>query len=88
MPPPIDERGAHEAGNVGMLYLPTVHVHGLRDGGLSAHRKLLEWCERGSATVVEWDGEHRVPIRTGDLQLVVDAILAVAAETKVLDFSE
>ena len=39
-----------------MLRTPTVHVHGMADPGLHLHRRLLEqYCEEGSATLVEWD---------------------------------
>ncbi|KAH7018066.1 serine hydrolase FSH [Microdochium trichocladiopsis] len=65
-----------------MLDLPTVHVHGLQDVGIHLHRDLLDtYCTPGSAVLVEWDGAHRMPLKAGDVQLVVDAMLAVAAET-------
>lgn len=71
------------------LKLPTVHVHGLLDTGLHLHRRLLEqYCEPGSATVVEWEGDHRVPIKSGDVTKVVNAILDVARETDVLTVEE
>ncbi|KIW04141.1 uncharacterized protein PV09_04949 [Verruconis gallopava] len=64
------------------LKLPTVHVHGLKDPGLHLHRRLLEqYCEPGSTTVVEWEGEHRVPIKTKDVEKVVAAIFDVAKRT-------
>lgn len=71
------------------LKLPTVHVHGLYDPGLHLHKRLLEqYCEPDSATVVEWEGDHRVPIKSGDVKKVVDAILDVAQETGVLTVAE
>jgi len=67
------------------LKLPTIHVHGLKDGGLHLHRRLLEqYCEPDSATLIEWDGNHRVPIKTNDVRQVVNAILDVAQETGIL----
>ncbi|KAI9683992.1 MAG: hypothetical protein M1822_005819 [Bathelium mastoideum] len=58
-----------------ILSLPSIHVHGLSDPGLHLHRKLLhEYCDPTSTTLVEWDGEHRVPIKQADVQKVVDAI--------------
>ncbi|KAL4876964.1 serine hydrolase FSH [Aspergillus karnatakaensis] len=67
------------------LHLPTVHVHGLRDPGLELHRELLDYgCETGSARVVEWDGEHRVPIRSEEVMAVVDAVVGVGRETGVI----
>jgi hypothetical protein len=65
----------HEA----TLHAPTLHVHGLADPGLHLHRKLLhEYCEEGTATLVEWDGAHRIPIKTKDVDRVVDAIYDLA----------
>jgi hypothetical protein len=78
-----------EGGYVGnqdhVLKLPTVHVHGMRDPGLELHRQLLEhYCDIGSVRLVEWDGDHRVPIKSKDVAAVVKQILAVAQETGVL----
>ncbi|KAK2042690.1 hypothetical protein LZ31DRAFT_555888 [Colletotrichum somersetense] len=68
-----------------VLTLPTVHVHGLNDAGLSLHRDLLHrCCDAGTARLVEWDGDHRVPIKTGDVAAVVAEVLAVAYETGAL----
>jgi len=67
------------------LTLPTVHVHGLLDPGLHLHRRLLEqYCEPESATLVEWEGTHRVPIKGTDAQKIVDAIIDVARRTGVI----
>ncbi|RDW83575.1 uncharacterized protein DSM5745_03901 [Aspergillus mulundensis] len=61
------------------LHLPTIHVHGLKDPGLSLHRDLHDYgCEYGSTRLVEWEGGHRVPIRSQDVSSVVDEILDVA----------
>ncbi|MCJ1460145.1 hypothetical protein MMC28_010524 [Mycoblastus sanguinarius] len=68
-----------------ILRLPTIHVHGIGDPGLELHRQLLEqYCEQGSARLVEWDGNHRVPIKKNDVAAVVEQILDVARETGVL----
>lgn len=82
-------RGAGGSGGAGseeyILRLPTIHVHGLQDPGLELHRKLLEQCcEKGSTRLVEWDGDHRLPIKTRDVSPVVEAILAVSTETGIL----
>ena len=67
-----------------MLQLPTIHVHGLRDPGLEGHRQLLkEYCEAYSASLVEWDGSHRVPIKKGDVVAIRNQILDVAIMTGV-----
>ncbi|RYP46458.1 hypothetical protein DL768_007328 [Monosporascus sp. mg162] len=68
-----------------VLRLPTVHVHGMNDPGLHLHRDLMEnYCDPTSVRLVEWDGEHRVPFKTTDVQRVVDQILEVAKETGVI----
>lgn len=67
------------------LTVPTVHIHGLRDPGLELHRKLLRGCcAVESARLIQWEGEHRVPIKTNDVRVVVDAILAMARETSII----
>ena len=67
-----------------MLRLPTVHVHGRQDPGLPLHRGLMKgFCGTG-VRLVEWDGGHRVPIKSKDVQAVVKAILDVARETGVI----
>ncbi|KAL4940243.1 serine hydrolase-domain-containing protein [Aspergillus oleicola] len=70
------------------LHLPTIHVHGLKDPGLPLHRELLDYgCEYGTTRLIEWNGEHRVPIRSTDVTAVVDAILDIACETGVIERS-
>lgn len=72
-------RGEH------VLRLPTIHVHGTRDPGLELHRQLLKrYCEEGGARLVEWDGNHRVPIKKNDVAAVVDQIRDVAREMRLL----
>ncbi|EFQ34122.1 citrinin biosynthesis oxidoreductase CtnB [Colletotrichum graminicola M1.001] len=67
-----------------VLELPTVHVHGLHDPGLPEHRNLLsQWCRPASTKLMEWDGDHRVPIKTKDVLALVTVIREVACETGV-----
>ncbi|OOG00533.1 hypothetical protein ASPCADRAFT_202388 [Aspergillus carbonarius ITEM 5010] len=66
-----------------MLRLPTIHVHGLRDPGLDRHRDLLrEYCDPLEATLVEWEGDHRMPIKSRDVEMVVQQIRKAARETE------
>ncbi|EED12120.1 conserved hypothetical protein [Talaromyces stipitatus ATCC 10500] len=66
-----------------MLRIPTLHVHGLRDPGLALHRRLYHgYCRQDSASLVEWEGEHRVPIKSKDVRAVVDQIYTWARELK------
>ena len=61
-----------------ILQLPTIHVHGLQDTALSLHRELLrKYCKKDSTRVIEWNGDHRVPIRSKDIDAIVFKILDV-----------
>jgi hypothetical protein len=76
---PQDGDGDHQ------LRLPTIHVHGLRDPGLDHHRRLFElYCEKGSATLIEWDGDHRVPIKPMDVEPVAEAMMTLGKRLGVL----
>ncbi|KAF2252928.1 hypothetical protein BU26DRAFT_476706 [Trematosphaeria pertusa] len=67
-----------------ILRKPTVHVHGMADAGLHLHRKLLdEYCEEGSTTLIEWEGAHRIPIKSKDVERVMGAVYDVAEKTGV-----
>jgi len=62
-----------------MLALPTLHVHGLQDPGLDLHRKfMVEYFEPSSASVIEWEGAHRVAIKTQDITALVEGIMRLA----------
>lgn len=65
--------------------IPTIHVHGLQDPGIDFHQVLLEeWCEPGTTTLIEWEGNHRLPIKTGDVLPVVDALVSTARRQGVV----
>ena len=71
------------------LTVPTVHIHGLHDPGLELHRQMLHrCCDAKSTRLVQWEGEHRVPIKTNDVAAVVNSILAIARETRTIDESQ
>lgn len=77
---PSDMTVATEPGqytwNESRISLPTVHVHGLKDPGLKFHRVLLDdFTEPGTAELLEWEGGHRVAIKTADVEPLVDATL-------------
>ncbi|MCJ1473380.1 hypothetical protein MMC13_002031 [Lambiella insularis] len=64
-----------------LLKTPTIHVHGLRDPALDLHRRLLhEHFDHRHARVVQWDGEHRVPIKTKDVAVIVGEVLSMARD--------
>ncbi|KAL4865184.1 hypothetical protein BDV12DRAFT_200376 [Aspergillus spectabilis] len=65
-----------------VLRLPTIHVHGLKDPGLDYHRELLgEYCDPLHSTLLEWEGDHRMPIKSCDVERVVQQIDKVARKT-------
>ncbi|KAF2463018.1 uncharacterized protein BDR25DRAFT_273805 [Lindgomyces ingoldianus] len=73
-----------EVDDEAILKKPTIHVHGMADAGLHLHRKLLnEYCEKGTTTLVEWDGAHRIPIKSKDVNRVMEALYDVAEKTGV-----
>ncbi|KAJ5930364.1 hypothetical protein N7466_005857 [Penicillium verhagenii] len=69
-----------------ILRIPTLHVHGLQDPGLRSHRALLNnYFEESLVSLVEWEGEHRIPIKRMDVDTVVQEIYSLAKLTGVLD---
>jgi hypothetical protein len=75
---------SNQGGHV--VSVPTLHVHGLQDPGLDQQRYLLEnYCKDGAARLIEWDGGHRVPKLSEDLDLVVREMLALAQEVGAVD---
>ncbi|KAM0715860.1 hypothetical protein Q7P37_008374 [Cladosporium fusiforme] len=77
----------HESPHV--LRLPTIHVHGLADAGLHLHRKMLrQYHDAQSATVIEWDGSHRVPIKKTDVERITKEIYRVAREEGVMGLAK
>ena len=67
------------------LKIPTIHAHGLKDPGLELHRRLLkDYCDPASVSLVEWDGEHRVPVQTTDVVAVTSQIMSMAKLTGVM----
>jgi hypothetical protein len=67
-----------------ILRIPTIHVHGMADPGLHLHQRLLnEYCEKGTATLVEWEGAHRVPIKSPDVEPIMQAVYDVAEKVGI-----
>ena len=78
-----DEQEFKKAGH--SLRIPTIHVHGMKDPGLELHRKMLRlYCDESQVKLIEWDGEHRVPIKTKDVTIIVEEILSMARDTGIL----
>lgn len=65
------------------LHIPTLHVHGLRDKGKDLHRRLYkDHTSAESRHLVEWDGDHRLPLKSRDVAMVVAQIRRLARETQ------
>jgi hypothetical protein len=72
-----------------LLTRPTIHIHGLKDPGIASHRMLLErYCDPKTSTLLEWDGDHRLPIKTKDVTDITRQIVSLARSTGVLDISD
>lgn len=67
-----------------ILRMPTLHVHGMADPGLNLHRRLLQdYCSQDSTTLIEWEGAHRIPLKSKDVDRVVGAIYDIAQDAGV-----
>lgn len=83
-PGAISEGFHYEGASPHVLRLPTIHVHGLNDAGLHLHRKMLEqYHDPKAVTLIEWDGNHRVPIKKVDVERITDEIYRVARQEGV-----
>ena len=72
----------HHEGHV--LRIPTIHVHGTRDQGLDLHRQLFEdFCASDGKRLIEWNGDHRVPLTFNDVSLLARQIRELAMHTEV-----
>ncbi|KAJ5115660.1 hypothetical protein N7456_000008 [Penicillium angulare] len=58
-----------------LIRIPTVHVHGRQDPSLEQHQKLLyDNFDSQYARVLEWEGAHRVPLKSKDVGALVHEI--------------
>ncbi|KFY05394.1 hypothetical protein V491_09150 [Pseudogymnoascus sp. VKM F-3775] len=72
-----------------ILTAATIHVHYLRDPDIQLHRGLLHrYCDQGSTMLIEWDGGHRVPIKTKDVTAITRQIMILARRTGGKDDSD
>lgn len=81
----LSEGFVYEGQSPHILRLPTLHVHGLGDAGLHLHRRLREqYCDAQMSEVVEWDGDHRVPIKWKDVQPIKEWVYKIARRDGVI----
>ncbi|KAF2464417.1 uncharacterized protein BDR25DRAFT_296814 [Lindgomyces ingoldianus] len=61
---------------------PTLHVIGRNDEWALSQRRLYEkYCSEASRNLIEWDGEHRIPIEPALTSTICEKILAIAGKT-------
>ena len=46
-----------------------------------------QYCGKGTAPLVESDGDHRVPLKTGDVAVIMEQITAIGKEMGVMNES-
>lgn len=64
-----------------LIKTPILYVHGLQDSNLVNHRRLFKlYSKKGTAKLIEWEGGHRLPIKTNDVERMVSGIRAVAEQ--------
>lgn len=63
----------HEA----CIHLPSIHVHGRSDEDIDSSRLLVRCFDPATATVMEFDSGHHLPLSVDDTQEVADEIWRV-----------
>ncbi|KAL2755398.1 hypothetical protein ACRALDRAFT_2103682 [Sodiomyces alcalophilus JCM 7366] len=72
-----------------LLQAPTIHVHGMKDPALHYHRMMIErYCAPNTARLLEWEGGHRLPIKTEDVEPVTSEIIDLARELGIIQDDE
>ncbi|KAH7171163.1 hypothetical protein EDB81DRAFT_777832 [Dactylonectria macrodidyma] len=62
-----------------MLSILTLHIHGTRDPRLELHRMLRnKYCESGTTRLIEYDGGYQIPIKSHNIETVVNGIIELA----------
>ncbi|KAE8852219.1 hypothetical protein PTNB73_01235 [Pyrenophora teres f. teres] len=68
-----------------LIRIPTIHYHGLKDPNIQLHRRLLhEYFDKRYVRVQEWEGGHRIPIKTKDVNRLVEEIIDMAIQSRAL----
>jgi predicted esterase len=75
------EEGEH------VLQAPTLHVLGLGDEDVEKHRKLaLNYCNPKTRQIIEWDGDHRVPVEKDVVRKIVKITMDMGEEAGMIWF--
>lgn len=65
----------------GVIHTSSIHVHGSRDGALPLSRLLARCFDPNTATVLEYDNGHHLPVSDDDTKVIADHILRVYNES-------
>lgn len=65
----------------GLIHTSSIHVHGSRDGALPLSKLLAKCFDPSSATVLEYDNGHHLPVSDDDTKVIVDHVLRVYIES-------
>jgi predicted esterase len=75
---PTSNEGEH------VITVPTLHVHGLADPGHAQHQQMRDlWFAPDTARLLEWDGDHRLPVKIPDVDNVLEQIYQLSEDAGV-----
>ena len=61
------------------IVTPTLHVIGVHDEWASSQRKLYDsYCSEKSRSLFEWEGDHRIPIQSQEIDEICARMLVMA----------
>lgn len=82
----VDAAALHTSRPDRMFDVPTIHVHGLHDPGLALHRKFAQrYFHPDRRTVLEWEGGHRMPVKSKYADALAEITLETAQATDALE---
>ncbi|CAI7588175.1 unnamed protein product [Penicillium bialowiezense] len=60
---------------------PTLHVIGIHDEWAASQKKLYDtYCSAKKKSLLQWDGDHRIPIQASDIDKICARILEMAGK--------
>ncbi|GME34517.1 uncharacterized protein LTHEOB_10369 [Neofusicoccum parvum] len=72
--------GEQTISKIGLLDVPSVHLHGMQDPYLINSRRLLKCYDPTTATIITHSGSHHIPTSTEDVDRLATAIARVSKE--------
>lgn len=61
----------------GVIHIPSIHVHGSRDDALPLSKLLAGCFDPSTATELEYDNGHHLPVSDDDTKVIADHVLRV-----------